>query len=292
MLSIIICSNKPHLKEVIDENIRKTIGSVYELIWIDNTNSQYSLAKAYNTGASVAKFDFLVFLHDDVRFVTNNWGNVIVELLKDNRIGLVGISGSTVLSKYPSTWSMVPISYYRVCAVQHWRNGSSTHFQVKDNDTAIISNVVVVDGVFLATTKMIWKNFYFDDALFDGFHFYDLDFSLRVSLNYSVVVCHSILLEHFSEGNLNKNWISYSCKFVRKHKKILPRALSNLSFKQWRQINYSCVANFAFVLVRNGFWLKFWKYFFIALCLDLFNITNKNLLSFYFKNLLKCQTKF
>lgn len=55
---------------------------------------------------------------------------------------------------------------------------------IRDFDTrpikTTVSDCVVIDGVFMFTTKEIALRHLFDESRFNGFHGYDLDFSTRV----------------------------------------------------------------------------------------------------------------
>ena len=91
-ISIIICSRTKKLTPVFLENIEKTVGVDYELIVIDNSENKYSIFEAYNLGIKKSKGEVLCFMHDDVLFHTNNWGNILQTIFNKNElIGLIGI---------------------------------------------------------------------------------------------------------------------------------------------------------------------------------------------------------
>ena len=99
--------------------------------------------------------------------------------------------------------------------------------------------VVTVDGVFMATRKEIVKECPFDETTFDGFHFYDGDFCIRVAQKYKVIVTTDILLKHYSHGSFNDIWDKYRKCFVEKYKSILPYTKQSLKpnwkdIKRWR----------------------------------------------------------
>ena len=102
MISIIICSRKQSDFDVLATNITQTVGVPFELIRIDNSKNTYSICQAYNIGAARSLFDHLCFIHEDVKFVIENWGFVVANLLKDEAIGLVGVAGGKYKSKQVS----------------------------------------------------------------------------------------------------------------------------------------------------------------------------------------------
>lgn len=92
MISIIISTNHQERLKNISDDIKKTIGKIdYEIIDIFNPK-RYSLCEAYNIGVEKSKYHYLCFVHDDVIFRTNNWGERLVDLFEnDPQIGLVGV---------------------------------------------------------------------------------------------------------------------------------------------------------------------------------------------------------
>ena len=69
MLSVIICSIEPEKAEEVKANIDKTSGIPHEFIVIDNREKQWPITKAYNEGAKMAKYPYLLFIHEDVFFL-------------------------------------------------------------------------------------------------------------------------------------------------------------------------------------------------------------------------------
>lgn len=100
MISIITVVNK---NEVFDSCLKKSLLSQididYQLIVIDNTESQYSsLIDAYNYGITKATGEWLFFIHPDIVFednkvLSNFYDNILSSLKFNNRIGLWGIAG-------------------------------------------------------------------------------------------------------------------------------------------------------------------------------------------------------
>ncbi len=67
MISIIICSvNQNYLKDVA-ENISNSIGVEYELLVWDNREAKKGLCEVYNMMAAKARYDYLCFLHEDIK---------------------------------------------------------------------------------------------------------------------------------------------------------------------------------------------------------------------------------
>ena len=79
MFSIIICSISLKRLETLQVNIVKTIGTSCEFIAIDNSQKRWPIAKVYNYGAKRAKYPYLFFVHEDVKFHSSQWGGRIIE---------------------------------------------------------------------------------------------------------------------------------------------------------------------------------------------------------------------
>ena len=108
MISVIICSRQSDITSEQRRNILDTVGCECELVIIDNSGKHYSIFSAYNEGVRKSKGDILCFVHDDVEFVSANWGEKIIGHFDDKSIGIVGFAGSHMLSKSPMYWVEMP----------------------------------------------------------------------------------------------------------------------------------------------------------------------------------------
>ena len=71
----------------------------------------------------------------------------------------------------------------------------------------------------------------------NGFHFYDIDYSIRVSKDLQNYIITTIQLEHFSAGSFDDKWIDASISF---HKKDYDFDIPNAEeLKQIREFWYS-----------------------------------------------------
>ena len=74
-----------------------------------------------------------------------------------------------------------------------------------------------LDGVFMAMRRETLGELRFDERTFDGFHFYDLDFSYRAHLaGLRLAVSTDILVLHASEGQFADDWKRYAARFLGK----------------------------------------------------------------------------
>lgn len=150
MISIIISSINPTLLNQLSENIEKTIGVEYEIISHNNYKSNWGICKVYNHCAEKAKYENLVFCHEDILFHTQNWAEILLNYLNNEEIGLIGVAGGIYKSKFHSSWwvNLIDINLQRINIIQHSKNISHIDFINPKNEK--FSNVVAIDGVFMA----------------------------------------------------------------------------------------------------------------------------------------------
>src|SRR4051812_42275498 len=107
MVSIIVSSvNETYFLQLSD-NIKETIGINYEIIKIEKDINQLGICYAYNKGAEKSVYPYLCFVHEDVKFVTSNWGRLIINHFESEpQIGLLGVAGNICKSRMSSIWPL------------------------------------------------------------------------------------------------------------------------------------------------------------------------------------------
>lgn len=211
MISIVICSRTPEISNDLRENIRKTIGTEYELLIVDNSSGNLSIFSAYNEGVRRAKGAIICFMHDDIKYKSLDWGKTVDNLFSaDDRLGLLGIQACCFLPDTPSYWCDSPFLVYK--------EGKYNSFE-----TNPILEAVAVDGLWFCIRAELFDRIRFDDVTFSGFHFYDMDICMQVlSLDYKVCVA-DIELDHFRAGpGVNEMFYTNEVLFFNKWKGYLP----------------------------------------------------------------------
>ena len=232
MISVIVSSYQPGLFASFSNIARATIGKVpFEIIQVYNPGTM-GLAKAYNKGAAKAKYPYLCFVHEDVLFETNGWGQKIIDhFTNDSRLGLIGIAGSRykpyVYSGFGSAWGNAGLRMNIIQTI----DGQRQHIIRKGYDKDI-EPVIVLDGCFLCTTAAVFASVKFDENSFTGFHCYDMDFSLLVGRHYTIAVIYDVVLEHLSTGRFDRHWLADTFALHRKWNRELPQSIQPLSDKE------------------------------------------------------------
>ena len=229
MLTIIVCTVSPSFLNTLKENVESTVGIEYEwLVW-DNSRENKGICEVYNRMAVLAKYSNLCFIHEDIQFRTEAWGRYVIDLLSNKEIGLIGIAGGKYKSKLLSGWYSggQDRDYSNIL---HKVKDEEYHLSFPDHWTNNEIEVVCIDGAFMCCTKLTWEKIKFNEEILKGFHFYDIDFSLRVAQYKKVIVTNSINIEHFTKGgDFGDKWIEQAFIFHKAYKNMLPYFTSGIN---------------------------------------------------------------
>lgn len=227
MISVIICSRTEAIDEALRKNIDDTIGVEHEIISIDNHLGSYSIFQAYNIGVRRAGYPFLCFMHDDVRHHTHRWGEKIINHFKDEKVGMLGVGGTTYMPVIPGIWWGVNSDEQTYSTRQYSldtdrNNLTNQHTTYNNPLNETVSDIVALDGLFFCVRKELFEEIGFDES-YGGYHFYDIDISMQVlRAGFRLQCIYDILIEHISASNLNTSWINASRVFFDKWHKMLP----------------------------------------------------------------------
>lgn len=266
MISIIISSANAQLLTDVILNIRDTIGVEYEIISIDNSNGSKGICEVYNIGAAKARYDLLCYMHEDIKFHTENWGMLVAEkFLANENLGVLGVVGSSYKSKAPSGWwarysgdQLLHCNY-----IQHYKFDDQPFKHIQENPLGLaLAPVVAIDGMWFCTTKEITKRFSFDEQLLKGFHCYDLDFCFQVGEHFNVAVTFDILIAHFSEGGYKKDWWLDTLRLHDKWKRRLPKYTADLDGDEKYQVEENAYMELIYLLEEMGYTHRYLGVFF------------------------------
>ena len=221
-----------------------------------------------------------MFVHEDVKFHSKNWGGFIETKLEEPTCGVIGFAGSRVKLKYYSGWDQ----YHEWMHAYLYQDlNSLIKFDVRNVYLERpFEEVVVLDGLAMFVRKDIWERNPFDEEVLTGFHGYDIDFSLQISKYYKNYVCCSnhVLIEHFSEGNYNAEWFSETIRLHKcKWNNLLPAKIEDLKIgkKELKIIEEQLSVEFLKRVLDSGylhkrailkeFWLRPFSWIHLLNCL-------------------------
>ena len=214
MISVIICSRNVDYLRQVTENIEGTIGIEYELLVWDNRITKYGICQVYNLLANKAKFPYLCFIHEDIFFKTANWGGILSEIFRlHQETGLIGVAGSSYKSRMYSGW-YTSDSQLDVYNYVHRIDGVDREERQPSDGVPTFFPVLCIDGVFMACRREVWTSIRFDEQRLRGFHFYDIDFSLRTARKFGVAVTQEINLVHITQGgDYGDRWVETAMEY-------------------------------------------------------------------------------
>ncbi len=213
-----------HLGELEDQEfekmLRKTSGLLegqLEILKYENHN-EYSLTELYNRGLKESKHCVVLFIHNDTRFVKNEWGPVLLEKFNTSDFGIIGLAGTNkVLREHQGQW--FKYAGYNAGFIYHPDGSGGMEETWLCNKLNFIIPAVVVDGVFMAITKDRIAMVFDED--FKGFHFYDISFCIRnfeKGVKVGIIADLSIILYHNSKGRYNEEWNRNRLEFLNKYR--------------------------------------------------------------------------
>lgn len=227
-ISFVTCFSSNERAENLRASIERSIGRASEWEFIPQAGRPRGAAhgddifQAYNLGLDRAMHDVIVFVHDDVTFLSSDyWIDEVRRHLADEAVGLLGVAGTSLLLPDVGWWE--PALYPESCLSGdilelitnrqvHFGSGTVVHgppiaaTAAPDFDRAAPTcygpwkEVVALDGLFLCGRKQVLRDVGgFADYL-QGFHFYDIDLCIRIKSAGLRIHTIPLLLHHLSPG--------------------------------------------------------------------------------------------
>ena len=202
MFSIIVCSISPHKAEALKRNIGNTASMPFEMLIFDNRQVGMGICAVYNKMAEQAKYNNLLFVHEDIVFHTSGWDRVLADKFAEADCGVIGFAGGTSKYPFPYGWGSSKRFIHRNY-IQDFSISESKH--IKESADEPFTEVITLDGMFLAARKDVWSKCRFDDKTFSGFHSYDTDFSTSVYVaGFKNYVCNDVM--YYLLYSIEKKW--------------------------------------------------------------------------------------
>jgi hypothetical protein len=170
----IICvyNNRQKLNEYLIRSLNQQTVP-FELLAFDNTGGgAISAARILNETARKARFEYLMFVHQDVALDSNDWlANVQRDLGSLYRLGAAGVAGKNENGLAAS--------------VSH---GNPPFFVGPENLHESV-RVQTLDGCLMIVPRKIFSRISFDEKTIEGWYLYVVDYCLDLTrLGYSIYV--------------------------------------------------------------------------------------------------------
>ena len=210
-ITIVTCSrNKKEEKKDFLEHLEYTCGIDNEIIFIENSEGK-SLTSIYSEMIEKCDTEIILFIHDDIDFLSPNWGKEIYHLFDENKdYGIIGVAGSGEFDSNCAWWNYKD----KYGQVLHRKDGKSWLTTFSDRLKEDLVEVCVIDGLFMAVHKnRITQNF---DTDFQGFNHYDTSFCIdnyldgecKIGVTTNIRVAHNSIGETKIEWFVNKNLLN------------------------------------------------------------------------------------
>lgn len=227
LISVIVCSRDLNRNKIHKEHIINSAGIPIEYILIDNSTNKHSLCSAYNEGVKKSNGDILLFLHDDVFIVTQNWAEIINTKFNQNHsMGALGVAGTSYLFDDDPFWCKAGRPFIKGKVIHENKNRGELVLTIFSDNNAD-EEVVALDGLFIAVRKKLFNHISFDSETFNGFHLYDLDISMQIGNTSKLYVTEDLLVKHLSGGAFGKEWKKYAELFLNKYRNELPKSCTS-----------------------------------------------------------------
>jgi tetratricopeptide (TPR) repeat protein len=209
-LSIVMCTIDPARAARAQASYRAALGDTpHEFVVI---GSPSSLAAGYADGLRRATGDVVVFSHDDVEILIDDFGERLRAHLA--RCDIVGIAGATDV-RGPA-WAQAGHPYLHGAVGYPAGTGFEAH--VYSTLGPLVPGARVLDGVLLAMRREVAERTGWDGVAFDGFHGYDIDFCLRAGeQGQRLAVACDLGVLHHSRGAFDARWETYARTLMRRH---------------------------------------------------------------------------
>ena len=183
-------------------------GREHEIVVIRDARS---LAEGYARGFAQSRLPLVVFSHDDVELLGRDPFGALAHALASHDV--VGLAGATRLTGPGMAWAGHP-HLHGYIAYPAAEGFDATAYSL---GAGTIAGAQALDGLFFAARRDAVPRVGFDAATFDGFHFYDLDFSYRAHrAGLRVGIALDVAGLHASHGRFDEAWQRYRARFEQK----------------------------------------------------------------------------
>ncbi|MCL2160934.1 MAG: glycosyltransferase family protein [Betaproteobacteria bacterium] len=195
-----------------------------------------SLAEGYNRALRRARGDIVIFSHDDILILDPDFGQKIAHRLQD--FDILGFAGARrVIAKnwwhagFPWLSGVIAHIHKGVLYLNAWN----------PEPWPVVDSIQGIDGLCIMARREVAEEIGFDEATFDGFHLYDLDFSFSAwRANKKLGVCCDIPVIHASMGSYDEKHARYGRLFIEKHRDALPADAAKVDKITGISMNFSC----------------------------------------------------
>lgn len=236
-VSIICCYNRSDILEaMLEKGLENQKGVCIERLFYNNKFS--SAAETYNYAYEQATAEYLVFVHQDIKFDQEDFLLRLVEYVKNNQQALFGLCGTR---KDGDNYETVSNTFHGF-----WNRRVG-------ND--LITELVQVEGldeILIACHRSVLTKIQFDNETFDGWHGFVADLCIQAKLCNINTYVMPLASQHKNALEMPKYIMAY--KILPREYFIYLRRLRNKYKGKLDMIATPCATIKTSFL---GFWMKF-----------------------------------
>lgn len=180
---ISVFNDRELYEEWIEESVHSQKNCSWELVPIDNTDEKYDTApEALNEGAENADGKYLAFVHQDVNFLDDKWLSRTEDILNQlDDCGIAGVIGRRTNGEWLNgVFHGLPPSDVSGLVEAEAELVHATYGDVDKTP----QHAQTLDELLLIIPKTVFENHQFDEDICDGWHFYGVEYALR--MNYRI----------------------------------------------------------------------------------------------------------
>ena len=210
-VSIVVCSIDPERLARMQASFAAALPGVEHEFVV--TRDARSLAEGYERGLAACRYEVVVFAHDDVELAPGRPLSCLTGALV--HCDVVGVAGSRSVHGPAVTWDGHP--HVHGWVAYPGADPAGWDATIYSLESGLLHGMQALDGLLFAARRETARRIRFDAATFDGFHFYDLDFTHRAwRLGLRLAVSTELDVFHASAGDFGAEWNRYAQRFRAK----------------------------------------------------------------------------
>jgi hypothetical protein len=171
-----------------------------------------SIAEGYTRGTAAATGEIVIFSHDDVELLAADFGPRLAHRLAE--CDVLGVAGATRATG--PAWSFAGWPFLHGSVI--YPESTGYRVTVYSRAVPLARGIRVMDGVFLAMRRDVALRIGWDAATCDGFHGYDVDFTLRAAqAGCRLAAASDLGVVHLSYGSFDERWEATARKLMARH---------------------------------------------------------------------------
>jgi tetratricopeptide (TPR) repeat protein len=209
-VSVVTCSNDDTQFAAMAASYERALSDwPHDIVRIADATS---IAEGYARSAAGATGEIVIFSHDDVEILAADFGHRLARRLAE--CDVLGVAGATRATG--PAWPFAGWPFLHGLVI--YPDDAGYRVAAYSRTVPIAHDIRVMDGVFLAMRREVALRIGWDAETCDGFHGYDVDFTLRAAqAGLRLAVASDLSVVHRSYGSFDDRWESTARKLVARH---------------------------------------------------------------------------